>query len=442
MSEDSDHDFLTTIDGVGASVAERLLDRYGSAAAVLDAHMAGLEGVSGVGPTVAKNIKETTRHPPESGTTYAETKSTASASKEELTRIEGIGVAVAERLLSRFDTIDAILDAERFELTAVTGVGETVVSNIKTAPVNNGEIQPQSPPQPDPTSRASDDGQPSDAEETDGFSVENMVLVGEMGQELLLDMVAIDMDHATVEEIQNGVSFLFYRPSQGEGTVRVTTKGKLQVSGVVGRTQATGLIEMFIEDLPPVGLEGSDIDLEISNVVATATVDHPVPLEGLAAELHGSDADYDPGQFPGFSFTLPNTPCTFTLFESGKVNITGANTVEENKAALEILNETLAEFDPEALRPPNDDVHGRVNEIAIDLDVSADTVAAAHETADSYHAEVTRNARGPSGIAAMALYIESEEVTQSQIADVAAVSPVTIRTIAKEFRDVMGPDNS
>ena len=145
MSEDSDHNFLTTIDGVGASVAERLLDRYGSAAAVLDAHIAGLEGVSGVGPTVAENIKETTRRPPESGTTYAETKPRASASKEELTRVEGIGDAVAERLLSRFGTIDAILDAERFELTAVTGVGETVVSNIKTAPVNSGEIQPQSP---------------------------------------------------------------------------------------------------------------------------------------------------------------------------------------------------------------------------------------------------------------------------------------------------------
>lgn len=434
MVDDGAHDRLTAIEGVGDAVAGRLLDRYGSADAVFAADASALRTVAGVGATVAENIAATTGRGPRG---RPSTDDADRAAKRELARVDGVGEAVAERLVERFGSVRAVLQADRNTLTTVSGVGPAVAGRLVEATSDrDGTILPRegSPT----TNTVADDTSDGSAESTgpdEGFTVRNMVFSGDLGLELVLHAVAIDMPSATVDEGETAGTRLVYDP-RDEGTVRVTEAGKLLVAGVGSEAEAADLLAAFLDDLPPVGLDDEEIDLTLTNVVATATVDNPVPLSGLANELEGDEASYDPSGFPGYSFTLPDSSCTFTLFGSGNVTITGADSVEAAKAALETLDATLDAFDPEALRTPNDATHSRVDAIAAELDLPTDAVAGAHELVDEYDAAVPGSSRGDDGKAAAALYLAASSLTQSAVADAAGVSEVTVRNVLGELRDL------
>ncbi|WP_435197332.1 helix-hairpin-helix domain-containing protein [Natronomonas sp. EA1] len=351
MTSDEDHEFLTGIDGVGETVAEALLVRYGSAEAVLDASESGLRSVPGVGETTAKNITQAAGTPGESRGGAGST----AAAKRALMQVDGVGAAVAERLVERFGSVETVLRKREHELTQVDGVGPAVASRLTRASSDGpGSITvPESPPSiRSPTERALDDrggGRPSDdatrGEEPDadeGFTVQNMVYSGALGLDLELDAVVLEMPGATLEESDRGGKRLVYDPPVA-GTVRVTERGKLLIAGV-------------------------------------------------ASEAAAEDA-------------------------------------------VETLNETLDAFDPKALRPPNDAVHERVDELARELGMADDPVAAAHELVDEYDDAVPGNARGDDGKAAMAVYLAADGLTQSTVATAADVSSVTIRNITREFRD-------
>jgi len=101
---------------------------------------------------------------------------------------------------------------------------------------------------------------------------------------------------------------------------------------------------------------------------------------------------------------------------TGNTTITGADSVEKAKSAFETLNETLDEFDAEELRQPNDAVHDRLDDIANALKVDPEVVTEAHELVDMYDAAILRSSRGDDGVAGTALYLASESLTQSTVA--------------------------
>lgn len=408
MTEVTDRELLMRIDRTGGALADRLLDRYGSAEAVVNAQMASLKRVSGVGPAAAKNINNTTidsLKPAESQPASNET--VDSKAVRRLTAIDNVGDTTAEKLLVQFGSFNAVMNATSEELCSVPGVGKSTALHVRSFNYHD----------------------------SDGPTVQNMVLSSEFGQDLLPRVISRDMRGATIEEFQYGGERLVYDSPQTGGKVHLTAGGNVVILGVISRTEADELAEAFFENLPSeVPIDHSELDLEVNNVVMTATVDNPVPLDGLAQELHG-ETEYEPGGFPGLSFTLPDISCTYTLFGNGTVNIVGAKSVEEAKSAVDTLNGTLNQMDPDELRLPPDKAHERLDKIVNVLGVNPDTLAEAHNNIEVYNNKIWQSSRESDGIAAMALYLASENYTQSEIAETANVSEVTIRNAAKEFRE-------
>jgi len=408
MTEVTDRELLMRIDRIGGALADRLLDRFGSAEAVVNAQMASLKRVSGVGSAAAKNINNTTidsLKPAESQPASNETVDSKAVRK--LTAIDNVGDTTAERLLVQFGSLNAVMNATSEELCSVRGVGKSTALHVRSF----------------------------NDHDSDGPTVQNMVLSSEFGQELLPRVISRNMRGATIKQFQHGAETLVYDPSQTGGRVHLTARGNVVILGAISRTEADELAEVFFENLPSeVPIDHSELDLEVNNVVMTATVDNPVPLDGLAQELH-DETEYEPGGFPGLSFTLPDISCTYTLFGNGKVNITGAKSVEEAKSALDTLNGTLNQMDPDELRLPPDKAHERLDEIVNVLEVNPDTLVEAHNNIEVYNNKIWQSSRESDGIAAMALYLASENYTQSEIAETANVSEATIRNALKEFRE-------
>lgn len=90
-------------------------------------------------------------------------------------------------------------------------------------------------------------------------------------------------------------------------------------------------------------VEESDIDIQ--NVVASATFNQRLPLDRIAIYLENTE--YEPEQFPGLVYRLEEPKAAALLFGSGKVVCTGTKSPEQAKEATHKIIDELTEADVE-----------------------------------------------------------------------------------------------
>ena len=80
-------------------------------------------------------------------------------------------------------------------------------------------------------------------------------------------------------------------------------------------------------------------EIKVQNMVASGAIGMDLNLNGLAMTLENTE--YEPEQFPGLVYKLPNTRATFLLFSNGKIVCTGTRSEEKLREALNKLIKTL-----------------------------------------------------------------------------------------------------
>ncbi len=79
--------------------------------------------------------------------------------------------------------------------------------------------------------------------------------------------------------------------------------------------------------------------VQIENIVASTSLADKLDLSKIALALE--DAEYEPEQFPGLIYRLPEPKTAVLIFRSGKVNCTGAKDIEKVEKTIKILVEKL-----------------------------------------------------------------------------------------------------
>lgn len=87
--------------------------------------------------------------------------------------------------------------------------------------------------------------------------------------------------------------------------------------------------------------EPRDVAFDINNVVGSGGIGREVALEALAEDLGLEEASYDPDTFPALRCKLRNHKPTILLYRSGKVIITGADSVEGAQSAYEDFQDRM-----------------------------------------------------------------------------------------------------
>jgi transcription initiation factor TFIID TATA-box-binding protein len=77
----------------------------------------------------------------------------------------------------------------------------------------------------------------------------------------------------------------------------------------------------------------------VENVIATAKVGENLNLFKISTSIEG--ADYNPETFPGIIFNLKNPKTVILIFRSGRVVCTGAHSLEDARAAIDIIVKKL-----------------------------------------------------------------------------------------------------
>ncbi len=114
-------------------------------------------------------------------------------------------------------------------------------------------------------------------------------------------------------------------------------------------------------------------ELKIQNIVATASLDHDIPLIKLAEAL--PNTEYNPEQFPGLVMRIKEPKTSALIFSSGKIVCTGAKTMKKVKLAVGAIIKNLAKIKIRIKKKPQIKVQNMVASGSINMDLNLNKLA-------------------------------------------------------------------
>ncbi len=141
-----------------------------------------------------------------------------------------------------------------------------------------------------------------------------------------------------------------YNPEQFPGLVirikdpktsaLIFSSGKVVCTGARTLDQVTESIKKIIKNLEKIGIKIKITPvIHVQNIVASGSVGMDLNLNVLAMKL--DNTEYEPEQFPGLVYKLPEKGATFLLFSNGKIVCTGTKSEAEVHQVLDKLIENL-----------------------------------------------------------------------------------------------------
>lgn len=119
---------------------------------------------------------------------------------------------------------------------------------------------------------------------------------------------------------------IFYNKSP-QCTFLLFASGQMVCTGCSSILQASHAIYGMKSLLNLYGVQCTTVTFRPKNVVCSVTLPFQIDVEQIHAS-YGQHTSYEPDLFPGCVFKPPTCSCTFLLFSSGNVVITGAESLE------------------------------------------------------------------------------------------------------------------
>ncbi len=164
-------------------------------------------------------------------------------------------------------------------------------------------------------------------------------------------VVSTSLEHdVPLEKMAATLSNTEYNPEQFPGLVLrikepktsalIFSSGKVVCTGARSMEKVEESIAKIIKSLEKINVKIKiKPEIKIQNIVASGNVGMDLNLNTLAMKLENTE--YEPEQFPGLVYKLPQAKATFLLFSNGKIVCTGTKSDEEVNNAVDMLIENL-----------------------------------------------------------------------------------------------------
>jgi len=173
--------------------------------------------------------------------------------------------------------------------------------------------------------------------------IENVVASSDIGQELALDQLAIDLDGA--EYNPEDFPGVVYRLQEPKSATLIFRSGKVVCTGAKSVDDVHDALEIVFDDLRELDIDvDSKPPIEVQNIVSSASLDQSLNLNAIAIGLGLEQIEYEPEQFPGLVYRLDDPDVVVLLFGSGKLVITGGTETDEAQQALMHVQDRLSEL--------------------------------------------------------------------------------------------------
>lgn len=133
---------------------------------------------------------------------------------------------------------------------------------------------------------------------------------------------------------------LVIRIKEPKTSALIFSSGKVVCTGARSMEKVHEAIKKIIKNLEKINIKIKiEPKISIQNIVASGSVGMDLNLNILAMKL--DNTEYEPEQFPGLVYKLPDTKATFLLFSNGKIVCTGTKTEAEVYVVVEKLIKNL-----------------------------------------------------------------------------------------------------
>jgi transcription initiation factor TFIID TATA-box-binding protein len=170
------------------------------------------------------------------------------------------------------------------------------------------------------------------------IKVVNIVVSANLGHEIPLEKMAATLSNTEYNPEQ--FPGLVIRIKEPKTSALIFSSGKIVCTGARSMDKVHESIRKIIKSLEKINVKIKiEPQVNIQNIVAAGSVGMDLNLNVLAMKLENTE--YEPEQFPGLVYKLPDQKATFLLFSNGKVVCTGTKSEEEVNKALDKLIENL-----------------------------------------------------------------------------------------------------
>jgi transcription initiation factor TFIID TATA-box-binding protein len=118
-------------------------------------------------------------------------------------------------------------------------------------------------------------------------------------------------------------------------------------------------------------------EIKIQNIVASASLEHEIPLIKLAEAL--PNTEYNPEQFPGLVMRIKEPKTSALIFSSGKIVCTGAKSMGKVKEAVDKIIQNIEKIKIKINIQPQIKVQNMVASGSIGMDLNLNSLATALE---------------------------------------------------------------
>lgn len=170
------------------------------------------------------------------------------------------------------------------------------------------------------------------------IKVVNIVVSSSLEHDIPLEKMAATLSNTEYNPEQ--FPGLVIRIKEPKTSALIFSSGKIVCTGARSMDKVHEAIKKIIKSLEKINVKITiEPEVKIQNIVASGSVGMDLNLNTLAMKL--DNTEYEPEQFPGLVYKLPEMKATFLLFSNGKIVCTGTKSEEEVNRAVDKLIENL-----------------------------------------------------------------------------------------------------
>ncbi|MBI2041287.1 MAG: TATA-box-binding protein [DPANN group archaeon] len=167
---------------------------------------------------------------------------------------------------------------------------------------------------------------------------QNVVVSANIHRDLPLEKLATKLER--VEYNPEQFPGLIFKNDVPKFSALLFSSGRIICTGTKSIKEAKNAIAVIVKKLGAIGVKVTgEPEIEVQNMVASGSVGGKLNLNEIVFKFENTE--YEPEQFPGLVYHLPESHITFLLFGTGKIVVTGAKSEKEIIESVYILRDQL-----------------------------------------------------------------------------------------------------
>ena len=170
--------------------------------------------------------------------------------------------------------------------------------------------------------------------------IENIVASGSIADSIDLEMLSAKMQNYDLNKKRFPGAVL--RMQNPKITVLVFASGKVVMTGAKSHDDFVHGLDNLVERMKEAGVICHDTpDVKVTNMVCSYDIGKYINLNKIVLTLNMENIEYEPEQFPGLVYRIPDSNVVSLLFSSGKIILTGGKTMNQIENGVVFLEQKL-----------------------------------------------------------------------------------------------------